>query len=82
MLLVNPSKNNQSTITPVINLLVRHSLQWRHIEFHIPDAWYPIFTPLTDSDSIVENKGGATDSPSTEAPLGLPLIFTSFHLYS
>ena len=81
MLLAKPSKNGQSTISPMINLLAIHSLQWRHIEFHIPDTWYPTFTPpsppLTDSDFIVADKGGATESVSSKAPLDLPLLISA-----
>ena len=72
MLLAKPSN---STIFPMISLLARHSLQWRRIEFHIPEAWYPIFTPLTDSDIILA--GGATELASTKAPLNLPLLISA-----
>jgi len=76
MLLGKPRNNAQPSIYPMINLLARHSIQWRCIEFHIPNAWYPIFTPLTGSNSIVApaNNSEATEPAPTEAPLDLPLL--------
>jgi len=76
MLLAKPGNNAQPTIAPMINLLARHCLQWRCIEFYIPSEWYPMFTPLTGSNIIVApvDNGEVTEPVPTNTPLSLPLL--------
>jgi hypothetical protein len=77
--LAKPSSDTQPTIAPMINLLARHSLQWRYVEFHIPNTWYPIFTPLTVSNIAVAQatNSGTTEPALTGAPLDLPLLVSA-----